>query len=73
MDELPFVYETLWDAEDFGNRILYYETSRGCPFSCSYCLSSIDKQLRFRSLSKVYEELGFFLEKRVPQVKFVDL
>ena len=72
MDELPFVYETLWDAENFGNRILYYETSRGCPFSCSYCLSSIDKQLRFRSLSKVYEELGFFLEKRVPQVKFVD-
>ncbi len=72
MDEIPFVYETMWEESDFENRILYYEAGRGCPFRCSYCLSSVDKHLRFRSLSKVYEELGFFLEKRIPQVKFVD-
>ena len=69
MDELPFPYE---DMEKFQNRIIYYESSRGCPFSCSYCLSSIDKRVRFRSLSLVKKELGFFLEQRVPQVKFVD-
>ena len=54
------------------HKILYYETSRGCPFSCSYCLSSVDKKLRFRSLSLVKEELQFFLDQKVPQVKFVD-
>ena len=69
MDELPFCYEGL---EEFHNRIIYYETSRGCPFSCSYCLSSIDKTLRFRSLSLVEKELQFFLDHKVPQVKFVD-
>ena len=69
MDELPFVYQ---DMSGFENRIVYYESSRGCPFSCSYCLSSLDKTVRFRSLSLVLEELDFFLEKRVPQVKFVD-
>lgn len=69
MDELPFCYEHL---EEFQNRIIYYETSRGCPFSCSYCLSSIDKTLRFRSLSLVEKELQFFLEHGVRQVKFVD-
>ena len=56
----------------FENRIVYYESSRGCPFSCSYCLSSIDKSVRFRSLSLVKKELDFFLERKVPQVKFVD-
>lgn len=69
MNEIPFCYE---DMEDFENRIVYYESSRGCPFSCSYCLSSIDKTLRFRSLVLVKRELSFFLEKEVPQVKFVD-
>lgn len=69
MDALPFCYEHL---EDFENRIIYYETSRGCPFSCSYCLSSIEKGLRFRSLELVKKELQFFLEHKVPQVKFVD-
>lgn len=69
MDTLPFPYENL---DDFANRIIYYESSRGCPFSCSYCLSSIEKQVRFRSLPLVYRELDFFLEKKVPQVKFVD-
>lgn len=69
LDDLPFVYE---DLEKFQNKILYYETSRGCPFSCSYCLSSIEKQVRFRSFSIVKEELQFFLDHKVPQVKFVD-
>ena len=66
---IPFVYEHL---EKFENRIIYYESSRGCPFSCSYCLSSIDKKLRFRDLELVKKELQFFLDHRVPQVKFVD-
>lgn len=69
MDKLPFLYDSL---EDFENRIIYYESSRGCPFSCSYCLSSIDKSVRFRSTEKVKRELAFFLEQKVPQVKFVD-
>ncbi len=57
---------------DFAHRIIYYESSRGCPFSCSYCLSSIDKRVRFRSLELVLPELQFFLDQKVPQVKFVD-
>ena len=69
LSEIPFVYEQL---EDFENKIIYYESSRGCPFSCSYCLSSIDKKLRFRNLELVRRELQFFLDHRVPQVKFVD-
>lgn len=69
LDDIPFVYRDLKGME---NRIIYYESSRGCPFSCSYCLSSIDKTVRFRSLELVKRELGFFLENRVPQVKFVD-
>lgn len=69
MDELPFVYQ---DMKEFEHKIVYYETSRGCPFSCSYCLSSIDKTVRLRSLEKVYQELDFFMEQKVPQVKFVD-
>lgn len=75
MDEIPFIYQDMDGTsrmEQFQNRILYYETSRGCPFSCSYCLSSIDKKLRFRSMDLVKQELSFFLENRVRQVKFVD-
>ena len=69
MDEVPFVYDKL---SDFDNKILYYETSRGCPFSCSYCLSSIDKSVRFRSMELVEKELQFFLDHQVPQVKLID-
>ncbi len=69
MDELPFCYANL---KDFEHRIIYYESSRGCPFSCSYCLSSVDKKERFRSLPLVYKELQFFIDAKVPQVKFVD-
>ena len=69
LDDIPFSYGDLSGLE---HRIIYYESSRGCPFSCSYCLSSIDKKVRFRSLSLVTEELQFFLDRKVPQVKFVD-
>ena len=66
---LPFLYE---DMEPFTNRIIYYETSRGCPYRCSYCLSSIDKKVRLRDIDVVKRELQFFLDHKVPQVKFVD-
>ena len=69
LSTVPFVYEHI---EDFQNRIIYYESSRGCPFSCSYCLSSIDKKLRFRDIELVKKELQFFIDNKVPQVKFVD-
>lgn len=69
LSKVPFVYENL---SLFKHKIIYYETSRGCPFRCSYCLSSVDKCLRFRDLSLVKKELQFFLDQKVPQVKFVD-
>ena len=69
LSKVPFVYDHI---EDFQNKIIYYESSRGCPFSCSYCLSSIDKCLRFRNLELVKKELQFFIDHEVPQVKFVD-
>ena len=69
LTELPFLYS---DMEPFENRILYYESSRGCPYRCSYCLSSIDKKVRLRDIEVVKRELTFFLERRVKQVKFVD-
>lgn len=69
LSSIPFVYQ---DMKRFENKIIYYETSRGCPFSCSYCLSSIDKKLRFRNLDLVKEELKFFIDNNTAQVKFVD-
>jgi len=69
IDSVPFAYDNL---EDFQNRIIYYESSRGCPFRCSYCISSIDKSLRFRNLDKVKGELKFFVDHNVKQVKFID-
>lgn len=69
LSKVPFTYENM---EDFRNKIVYYESSRGCPFSCSYCLSSVDKKLRFRNLDLVKKELQFFIDRKVPQVKFVD-
>lgn len=87
LDEIPFFYQNFYESADgkvdenadentqlkeFQNRIIYYESSRGCPFRCSYCLSSIEKKVRLRSLEKVKDELQFFLDRKVPQVKFVD-
>lgn len=69
LDELPFLYE---DLKEYENRIIYYESSRGCPFRCTYCLSSVERKVRLRSIDKVKRELQFFLDHKVPQVKFVD-
>ena len=69
LSDMPFLYH---DLEQFQNKIIYYESSRGCPFRCSYCLSSIDKQVRLRDIHIVRKELQFFLDKQVAQVKFVD-
>ena len=69
LSSIPFIHK---DLSEFKNRIIYYESSRGCPFSCSYCLSSIDKKLRFRDTETVKKELQFFIDNKVPQVKFVD-
>ncbi|MDO4274611.1 MAG: DUF4080 domain-containing protein [Eubacteriales bacterium] len=69
LSRVPFAYHHL---DEFANRIIYYESSRGCPFNCSYCLSSVDKKLRFRDIGLVKKELQFFIDNKVPQVKFVD-
>ena len=70
MGQVPFVYEE--NLTDLEHKILYYETSRGCPYKCQYCLSSIEKGVRFRPMSLVEKELQFFLDRKVRQVKFVD-
>lgn len=74
MDEIPFYYTSLSEQEEAENahRIVYYESSRGCPFRCSYCLSSIDKTIRLRNIERVEKELQYFLDKKVSQVKFID-
>jgi len=69
MDQIPFLYNRL---EPFENRIIYYESSRGCPFNCSYCLSSLEKKVRYRSMDIVLSELQYFLDQKVKQVKFID-
>ncbi len=68
-NNIPFCYDNI---DEFKNKIIYYETSRGCPYSCSYCLSSIDKSVRLRDVELVKKELLVFLDAKVPQVKFVD-
>ena len=69
LSALPFLYD---DLDGFENKIIYYESSRGCPYRCSYCLSSIDKKVRLRDMQIVKKELQFFLDHNVPQVKFID-
>lgn len=69
LSDLPFPYDNM---NKFKNKIIYYESSRGCPYSCSYCLSSVDKKLRFRNLDLVKKELKIFIDNKIPQVKFVD-
>lgn len=69
IDEIPFVYDYISGLE---HRIIYYESSRGCPYGCSYCLSSVSRRVCFRSMALVERELQYFLDRRVPQVKFVD-
>ena len=69
INDIPFFYD---DMAVFEHRIVYYESSRGCPYRCSYCLSSIDKTVRLRNLELVKKELKFFLDLKIPQVKFID-
>ena len=69
LNEIPFVYKSF---DDLKNKIIYYETQRGCPYSCRFCLSGSDKKLRFLNIDRVKRELRFFLDNNVPQVKFVD-
>lgn len=69
MEKLPFPYQKL-DVER--DRVVYYESSRGCPYSCSYCLSCIDKDLRLLPMERVRRELNYFLTMEVKQVKFID-
>ena len=71
-DEVPFPYCYDLSLLPTKDQLLYYETSRGCPFSCSYCLSSSMYKVTYRSLEKVYKELRFFMDNNVPLVKFVD-
>ena len=74
LSQIPFLYSagSADKLNDFEHRIIYYESSRGCPFRCSYCLSSIDKKVRLRDIELVKKELQFFLDHNVPQVKFID-
>lgn len=67
---LPFPYEP--DFSDIQNQIIYYESSRGCPYQCGYCLSSVEQGVRFVPLEKVLPDLQKFLDANVPQVKFID-
>ena len=67
---LPFPYED--DFSDVQNQIIYYESSRGCPYHCGYCLSSVENGVRFVPLDKVLPDLQKFLDKNAPQVKFID-
>ena len=69
MDTLPFPYE---DLSVLTNRVLYYESTRGCPYGCAYCLSSADRTVRYRSIQRVQEDLQRFLDAKVMKVKFVD-
>lgn len=79
LSELPFPYPELQELPtDSGassinkNKIYYYESSRGCPYSCAYCMSSLDKRVRFKPLEQVFAELQIFLDRDIPLVKFVD-
>lgn len=69
INQVIFPYD---EDDNLDNRIVYYEASRGCPFRCKYCLSSVDRNIRFRDIEKIKEELKYFIDKKVKLVKFVD-
>lgn len=71
LDDIPFAY-TEQDIKDLSDKIIYYESSRGCPFSCQYCLSSTTAGVRYYSLERVFSDLQYFVDHNVRQVKFVD-
>lgn len=69
MEDIVFPYE---EEEDLNNKIVYYESSRGCPFNCKYCLSSTTHGVRFHNIQRVIKELQYFIDKKVRLVKLVD-
>lgn len=71
LSEIEFAYDET-NISEFDNRIIYYESSRGCPFSCAYCLSSVCGKVRELPVGRVFSDLDFFIRHNVPQVKFVD-
>ncbi|MGI6093205.1 MAG: DUF4080 domain-containing protein [Negativicutes bacterium] len=71
LDSIPFAYNDT-DKDELGDKIIYYESSRGCPFSCQYCLSSVTAGVRYYSLARVFKDLQYFVDHNVRQVKFVD-
>ncbi|MPM68387.1 hypothetical protein SDC9_115319 [bioreactor metagenome] len=71
LDSIPFAYNEA-DMDELGDKIIYYESSRGCPFSCQYCLSSATAGVRYYSLARVFKDLQYFVDHNVRQVKFVD-
>lgn len=71
LSSIPFPY-TEEDMEDLEHKIIYYESSRGCPFSCQYCLSGNKNTVRFFPQKRTLEELQWFIDHGVKQVKFVD-
>ncbi|MBP3929715.1 MAG: B12-binding domain-containing radical SAM protein [Peptostreptococcaceae bacterium] len=71
LDLIPSPYENI-DKSEYENRIVYYETSRGCPFNCQYCLSSTIQGLRYFSIDRVKKDLKALIDARVSQIKFID-
>lgn len=71
LSTIPFPY-TEEDMEDLEHKIIYYESSRGCPFSCQYCLSGNKNTVRFFPQKRTLQELQWFIDHGVKQVKFVD-
>lgn len=71
LNAIPFPYQND-DLLNLKNKIIYYESSRGCPFNCQYCLSGTTKGVRFFDVARVLQELDYFINHKVKQVKFVD-
>lgn len=69
LDEIPFAYP---DLPELKGKILYYESMRGCPFSCSYCISSVERGVRFKAMHLVFDDLQKFINAGIKQLKFVD-
>jgi anaerobic magnesium-protoporphyrin IX monomethyl ester cyclase len=72
LNDIPSPYQGFNDVEELKNRVVYFETSRGCPFSCSFCLSSIEVGVRYFDLERTKTELKFLIDHGIKLIKFVD-
>lgn len=72
LNSIPSPYQGFPDLEELRNRVVYFETSRGCPFSCSFCLSSIEVGVRYFDIERTKKELKFLIDQGVKLIKFVD-